>query len=356
MTKTEAKILLKKWFRQHHAHLPWRPDNLNEKRNPYFVWISEIMLQQTQVEAVKKHYENWVKDYPDVFTLARADETDVLLHWQGLGYYSRAKNIHKTAGILAEKWNGKFPQTRPELEALPGIGKYTAGAILSFAFHQKEPILDGNLIRIFSRLHLFDFLPAGKKETGIYWNEAANWAHDREPHQINEALMELGRVLCKVQNPLCGQCPLQKICKAGMQKRTAEFPPKKETIRENWSGVILVIESTDQKILSIRESDARFLKNQRSLPLFEYSKAHTRGLPGAAEKWVSPEAIADYQWLSKPVRHSITKFKMECGVLHIRLKKKAPKNNPMWVPRIQTSNAFANKLCLKALELIEAQS
>ncbi len=311
------------------------------------------MLQQTQVEAVKKHYENWIADFPDVFTLARAEEADVLIHWQGLGYYSRAKNIHKTAKILAEKSNGLFPQTRRELEALPGIGKYTAGAILSFAFHQKEAILDGNLIRIFSRLYLFDFLPESKKEAEIYWNIAADWARDPAPHQINEALMELGRIICKVQNPLCGKCPLQKICKACAQKCTPEFPPKKETARENWSGVILVIESADHKILSVRESDAPFLKNQRSLPMFEYSKAHAKGFPGAAEKWVSSEDIAGFHWLAKPVRHSITKFKMECSILHIRLKRKAPKNNPMWVASSQTSKTFANKLCLKSLEALK---
>ena len=147
---------LREWFRANAAELPWRPADLDALRDPYAVWISETMLQQTQVSTVKDYFIRWMKRFPDVETLAKAEEAEVFNYWQGLGYYSRARNILKTAKIVASHQN-KMPETRKELEALPGIGAYTAGAILSLAYHKREAILDGNLVRIFSRLYELAF-------------------------------------------------------------------------------------------------------------------------------------------------------------------------------------------------------
>ncbi len=335
------------WFLKQRASLPWRPEDPHAKRDPYAVWISEVMLQQTQVETVRKHYIAWLRDFPSVDDLAQADEENVLLHWQGLGYYSRAKNLHKAAKILIEKYNGVFPKTRLEIEALPGIGKYTAGAILSMARHESEPILDGNLIRIFSRLHRWNFLPTSKPEQDIYWNEARTWSQGENAYIINEALMEMGRTLCKPQNPLCPDCPLHKKCKAASEHCTSQYPPRKKSIQETWHGVIVIIESADGKIFSVQEEDTPFLKGQRGLPLFEFSKAHGQGFPGKAERWITPESIEEYHWCGA-IKHAITKYKIECQVLYIRSKDKS-KKSAHWIARANIKQAFANSLNLKAL-------
>ena len=185
---TQSLKILRAWFKKNVAELPWRPIDLDAPRDPYAVWISETMLQQTQVSTVRDYFVKWMKRFPNVATLAKASEEEVFKYWQGLGYYSRARNILKTAKLIAESGTQKngtpkngtqnFPQTRKELEALPGIGAYTAGAILSLAYHQREAILDGNLVRIFSRLYALDFLPtdkssAGKNPSEIYWNYAS---------------------------------------------------------------------------------------------------------------------------------------------------------------------------------------
>ena len=183
---------LRNWFKKNRADLPWRPAHIDDFRDPYIVWISETMLQQTQVTTVVEYFLRWLKKFPTVQNLAIASEQEVFSLWQGLGYYSRARNILRTAKLLAEKYNGQFPTFRKDLENLPGIGAYTAGAILSMAYHKNEAILDGNLIRIFSRYYLIDFLPIDKVGRDIYWQHAIQIASQSKAYIHNEALMELG--------------------------------------------------------------------------------------------------------------------------------------------------------------------
>lgn len=347
-----AESALKRWFLKHREALPWRAESALAFRDPYAVWISEVMLQQTQVGTVKEHYIRWMRDYPTIRALARAKEENVLLHWQGLGYYSRAKNIHKAAQILVQSHNAEFPKSRSEIEALPGIGKYTAGAILCFARHEPEAILDGNLIRIFSRLHAWSVLPDSKKNSDVYWNEARNWSTGKESFITNEALMELGRIVCRAKNPDCEKCPLSAICKALAEKNVNAYPPKKRNTQKSWTGVVAVIESADGKILAVNGNSA-FLKNQRTLPLFEFSKAHAKGFPGAASEYIPIEDVAHYEWLGS-FRHSITIHRMECEVLYIRSKKKAD-GSQIWIPSSEAKSAFANSLSLKALRIYRAR-
>lgn len=345
---SQAEAALKRWFLKHRAALPWRAGNPYAFRDPYAVWISEVMLQQTQVEAVKQHFMRWMRDYPGIRALASAGEEAVLLHWQGLGYYSRAKNIHRTAQILLQRYNAAFPETREEIEALPGIGKYTAGAIQSFARHKAEAILDGNLIRIFSRLHTWNFLPDSKRNSNVYWNEARAWCAGTESFITNEALMELGRTVCKAKNPGCDSCPLSPICTAYAEKSTGAYPPKKKSVQKSWTGVVAVIESADGKILAVNGAPP-FLKDQRTLPLFEFSKAHAKGLPGAIEAFIPAENVSHYEWVGS-FRHSITIHRMECAVLYIRSKKRAD-NLREWIPAKSAATTFANSLSIKALKI-----
>ncbi|MBR4398697.1 MAG: A/G-specific adenine glycosylase [Fibrobacter sp.] len=346
---------LRDWFKKKAAELPWRPADLDAPRDPYAVWISETMLQQTQVSTVRDYFVRWMKRFPDIETLAKASEEEVFKYWQGLGYYSRARNILKTAKAVS----GEMPRTRKELESLPGIGAYTAGAILSLAYHQREAILDGNLVRIFSRLYALDFLPTdknkleGKSACEIYWDYAREIADSPKAYMHNEALMELGRTVCKIKNPDCANCPLQAGCKAFAENRTAEFPPAKKHIQKDWHGTVLVIESADHKILAVHGGQ-KFFKNQFTLPHFESPRNATAGLPAQAEAYMNADQVTSVQNIGK-FKHNITVHKIECDVLHIRLKTKAPQRSApelQWVKRSEASDFFANSFCLKALALL----
>jgi len=230
--------LLLNWYQQHGRTLPWRdhPDS-------YAVWVSEIMLQQTRVETVIPYFEKWMKLFPDVSALANASEQDVLNAWEGLGYYSRARNLHKAAKIIVEKFNGNLPRDLIDLRSLPGIGRYTVGAIASMAFGMDEPTLDGNLRRVFARLFdvsEFADSPAGEK---ILWELAAQNMPKGQAGDYNQALMDLGATICVPKNPRCLLCPLMKICesrKNGTQDVRPVLKPKKAVPRHVHVAAVII--------------------------------------------------------------------------------------------------------------------
>ena len=355
---------LRDWFKKSAAELPWRPADLDAPRDPYAVWISETMLQQTQVSTVREYFIRWMKRFPDIETLANSSEEEVFRYWQGLGYYSRARNILKTAKAvtLEERSSNSvhkktLPDSRKELEALPGIGAYTAGAILSLAYHQQEAILDGNMVRIFSRFYALDFLPAESKSASeVYWNYAREIADSPMAYMHNEALMELGRTVCKIKNPDCEKCPLRSDCKAFAEKSISEFPPAKKHIQKDWHGTVLVIESADHKILAIHGGQ-KFFKNQFRLPHFESPRNATAGIPAQAEAYFNADQVASVKSIGK-FKHNITVHKIECDVLHIQLRSKAPvRNQPaktaheiQWIKCDFAQDFFANSFCLKAIQ------
>ena len=361
---------LREWFKANAAELPWRPADLDAPRDPYAVWISETMLQQTQVSTVRDYFTRWMKRFPDVEALAKAEEAEVFKYWQGLGYYSRARNILKTAKIVAALRQAqepcKMPETRKELEALPGIGAYTAGAILSLAYHQREAILDGNLVRIFSRLYELDFLPtdkgsANKNCTEIYWEYAREVADSPKAYMHNEALMELGRTVCKTKSPLCETCPLRGECRAFQDGRTTEFPPAKKRTEKSWHGTVLVVESADEKILAVNGGQ-KFLDKQLALPHFESARHATVALPAKAEDYINADEVKSVEYCGT-FRHSITVHKIECDVLHVQLLTKAkashlPTENSdkptafEWIEKAKAFETFANSFSLKALKKV----
>jgi A/G-specific adenine glycosylase len=214
------------WYRQQGRTLPWRghPD-------PYAVWVSEIMLQQTRVEAVIPYFEKWMQLFPTVKDLAKASEQDVLNAWEGLGYYSRARNLHKAARIVVEQHQGELPRDLKELRKLPGIGRYTVGAIASIAFNMDEPTLDGNLRRVYARL--FDVSEPADSPAGenLLWKLAAEHLPKGQAGDYNQALMDLGATVCLPRNPRCLICPMMDICEAranGTQEQRPVLKPKKE--------------------------------------------------------------------------------------------------------------------------------
>lgn len=214
---------LLKWYDNNAVELPWR----RQDATPYHIWLSEIMLQQTQVNTVVDYYNRFLDHYPTINNLAGASLDEVLKRWEGLGYYSRARNLYKTAQIIADDYDGTFPKTVDELLKLPGIGRYTAGAIASIAFDVQAPVLDGNVIRIFSRLLDIDEDVKSSAVQNRLWEQAEEWVPEKRPGDYNQALMELGRTVCKPRNPLCETCPINSYCVAFANGTQAERPVKK---------------------------------------------------------------------------------------------------------------------------------
>ena len=223
---SELPRLLLPWYQQNHRELPWRAD-----RQPYHIWLSEIMLQQTRVEAVKGYYTRFLSALPDIPALAGCD--DELLHklWEGLGYYSRVRNLKKAAQVIMEQYDGVFPTNHAQVLALPGIGAYTAGAICSIAFNQPTPAVDGNVLRVVSRL-TDDPSPIDLPETKRRVNRLLSGIYPAEAGDFTQALMELGATVCGPNRaPDCGRCPCKGLC-LGFQKGTAEKLPVKSPKRE----------------------------------------------------------------------------------------------------------------------------
>lgn len=218
---------LLRWWDAHKADLPWR-----STADPYAVWVSEIMLQQTQITTVIPYYERWMGRFPTVQALAAAPLSDVLKLWEGLGYYSRARNLHAAAQRVVNEYNGRLPTTAAGLMKLKGIGRYTAGAIASIAFNEPVPVLDGNVIRVLSRLVDLD---ADVTQTAVkkqLWALAGSLVPQDRPGDFNQALMELGQQVCTPQQPTCLLCPLSDLCRArrrGTQLERPVKPPRKNT-------------------------------------------------------------------------------------------------------------------------------
>jgi A/G-specific adenine glycosylase len=215
---------LLQWYDNHARILPWRENPI-----PYAVWISEIMLQQTRVEAVKPYFDRWMKSFPDLLSLANASEDEVLKLWEGLGYYSRARNLHKAARLVAEKFGGSLPSSFDELRSLPGIGEYTAGAIGSIAFGLPVPCVDGNVLRVVTRLtaEQADIGTAAAKKLLTEW--VRDIVPKDRPGDFNQAMMELGATVCLPNGmPKCDVCPLAFLCEAHIQGRATDFPVKGE--------------------------------------------------------------------------------------------------------------------------------
>jgi A/G-specific adenine glycosylase len=218
-----AKDLLV-WSQEHgRKNLPWQ----SSPPNIYHVWLSEIMLQQTQVATVVNYFNNFIINFPTLVELANADEEEVLTSWVGLGYYSRARNLHKSAKIILSEYQGIFPSSYLELIALPGIGESTAGAILSLAYNQSQPILDGNVKRVLSRYHRVVGHYSDSKVLKELWQLAKYHTPSKQNANYTQAIMDLGATICVPRKPLCSRCPVSRNCRANLCNDQASFPQKK---------------------------------------------------------------------------------------------------------------------------------
>lgn len=219
---------LLRWYDQHAVTMPWRTLPGMGIAEAYQVWLSEIMLQQTQVETVIPYFNRFLARFPTVTALATAPLDDVLKLWEGLGYYSRARNLHKAAQMIVSDYSGVFPSDVENLLMLPGIGRYTAGAIASIAFSVRAPVLDGNVIRVFSRLIDLPDDVTQPATLNKLWTLAEAHVPNTRPGDYNQSLMELGRTICKPRAPLCNACPLRDICRAFANGTQTERPVKRK--------------------------------------------------------------------------------------------------------------------------------
>ncbi len=311
------------WYLENKRVLPWR-----KNRDPYPIWISEIMLQQTTVKAVIPYFNNFMERFPSVQDLAKAPESEVLEKWTGLGYYSRARNIHKAAKALASM--SQFPNSYLELQELPGLGPYTSRAISSQAFGEQVGVVDGNVIRVYSRLN---------NDFELWWNRAAQikiqtWAnkqvHGVNPSDMNQALMELGSTVCTPKSPQCFLCPLQKECLAFKNKTQKELPikkPKKEFQTWSWQALIYI---KNKKIFLTRDHEAPFLKKQYCLP-------------GQSKRLKDKPLKFDF-------KHSITCYKIFGSSRKVN---SAPKAKGIWVLPTDVSKHAPFSLIQKTLQSLE---
>ena len=256
---------LLRWYRANRRDLPWR-----RTADPYAIWVSEIMLQQTQVATVLPYYRAFLERFPDVATLAAAVENDVLAQWTGLGYYRRARSLHQGARDVMRLHGGKIPADAVTLRTLPGIGRYTAGAIASIAFDCTEPILDGNVRRVLSRWFGIDGAGLGKgEEERRLWDLAGHLVRGSSPGDLNQALMELGATTCLPREPACTACPLRNACFARANDAVERLPsatPRKKSITVR-VGVAVIRRSG--KVLLERPDDVNPFRGTWDLPAVE---------------------------------------------------------------------------------------
>ncbi len=281
------------WYDKNKRNLPWRNTN-----NPYFIWLSEIILQQTRVDQGLPYFEKFVNHYPSVYELAIADEQEILNDWQGLGYYSRARNLHKTAKEVVDIYKGVFPSTYIELLKLTGIGPYTAAAIASFAFDEAKAVVDGNVYRVLSRV--FDIEEAIDSTQGKKTFESlANELIDKNNSAIyNQAIMEFGALQCVPVNPSCIICPLQFQCLAYKNKTITQRPLKSKKTKVTPRYFVYVVElSSNQTIRIEKRKEKGIWQHLYQFPLLEFM---------SIEEKQSYLASLKYKFISKEYKHILS--------------------------------------------------
>ncbi|MCC6123799.1 MAG: A/G-specific adenine glycosylase [Pirellulales bacterium] len=299
------------WFDLHAKDLPWR-----KRKDAYSVWISEIMLQQTQVATVCGYFERFLRAFPTVDNLAQAEEEQVLRLWEGLGYYRRARQLHKAAKFLVAEHGGEFPREIDAVRRLPGIGRYTAGAILSIAYDIPQPILEANTLRVYSRLLGYEGDPHSSAGQKLLWSMAEAVIPKTRSGRVNQALMELGREVCKARNALCDNCPVAPLCKAlekGLQNRIPR-PKAKPKIEEVCEAAVVVRRRS--RVLLVKRGDGGRWAGLWDFPRFPLNAEH----PAARRKELidgvrrlTGVTIAPGELL-QTLQHSVTRFRitLEC--------------------------------------------
>ena len=350
------------WFAKNARDLPWR-----RTRNPYPIWISEIMLQQTQVKTVVPYWERWIHKLPTIQSVAKTSPAKLHKLWEGLGYYTRVRNLQKAAQQILTQHDGKFPENFDDILALPGIGRYTAGAICSIAFNQPTPVLDGNVVRVLTRLFGIAANPRKQKTSALLWNLAkklVETAFEQEPSapdrrrakllpllgeragvravvehtsrnscsHLNQSLMELGAVICTPRSPNCTLCPVRKLCVAYRKGQQEEFPnlaPRATPTSRRFA----VFVAERRGCFLVRQRPASVVNAHLwEFPNVELSRGHADLRAAAGFVFgTAPEAIEPLCSL----RHSITRYRITLEAYRVQLRKLPLKHTGVWLTRAQ---------------------
>ena len=301
---TSSALLL--WYDNHQRDLPWR----RHQNNPYYIWLSEIMLQQTTVVTVAPYFNKFIEIWPTIEQLAECPLDDVLIQWAGLGYYARARNLHKCAGVITSNFKGAFPDTMAELLNLPGIGPYTAAAICAIAFQKSETVMDGNVERVISRLFKYDGqLPSAKAK---FYALAQRQTPQERAGDYAQAMMDLGATICTPKAPKCTICPLKNSCNG---KDIAETLPRKapKAIKPKRYGWAFFITNDQNQILLRKRPEKGLLGKMAEIPGTKWLTGETLPLDDALK--YSPVTLNCWQELAGNIRHTFTHFHLELSVI-----------------------------------------
>lgn len=312
---TEISPRLLSWYGKEGRVLPWR-----ENRDPYRIWLSEIMLQQTTVAAVIPYYARFLQRFPTIESLAAAPLDDVISLWAGLGYYSRARNLHRGAQKIVSE-HPDFPDTLEGLLALPGIGRSTAGAILSIAFDKPAPILDGNVRRVLVRLFAWQEDPRSSRAEKQLWQWAEALTSNQHPHDYAQAIMDLGATVCVPRTPLCESCPLRELCQAFKQGCATLLPVARKQVKlPVRRQVALLVKSSGNYLIRQRPTEG-FLGGLWEFPVVEVS--HEQDHRQTAVRLLADLGLAGDVCEIGAVRHAYSHFKLELAVFRVEVEKKA---------------------------------
>ena len=324
------------WFAESARPLPWR-----RTRDPYAIWVSEVMLQQTQVKTVLPYWERWMRALPNVEALAKARPARLHKLWEGLGYYTRVRNLQRAARVIREKYAGRFPRSFEDVLGLPGIGRYTAGAICSIAFNQPRPVLDGNVMRVLARVYGVAGDPRERAVNTRLWalaedlvRCAAKLKAQRGCSALNQSLMELGAVVCTPQQPRCEACPVSKQCVACREGRVKELPGRRQRARV----------TARRFVAFVAQRDGRFLVRQRpagvvNAHLWEFPNVEVApgdaDLKGAARKILGVRSVRLEPLTT--IKHSITRYRITLEAYRVTPGRKGRrrKTKERWVERRQ---------------------
>lgn len=309
------------WYAENGRELPWR-----NNPEPYAVWVSEVMLQQTQVSTVLPYFERWMRRFPTLTALAAAEEADVLSHWQGLGYYSRARSLLKGARVVVTELSAQLPRDVHSLKRLPGIGAYTAGAVASIAYEQDTPVVDGNVIRVLTRVFALGGDPTKKPLQNQLWSLAAVLIPKGQARHFNQALMELGALVCSPKTPRCLDCPVRTLCAAHAQGQELKYPEKKKPpaiTRQEHTAIML--KRRGRLLLLQNAADAQ---RWASMWMFPTLEQHPGESPrDAAQRRVQELFGQGGEVLERltEVVHSVTRYRIQLSLVEVSVNDSLPR-------------------------------
>jgi len=336
--------LLLRWFSVHARDLPWR-----RSRDPYAIWVSEIMLQQTQVKTVIPYWERWMRELPTLQSVAKASPAKLHKLWEGLGYYTRVRNSQRAAQVMVAEHGGRFPENFAAVLALPGVGRYTAGAICSIAFNQPTPVLDGNIIRVLTRLFGITTNPREKQTNVRLWHlaselvlhasrpvaakrsESSSTPHASPCSHLNQALMELGAVICTPRAPACAECPVRVLCVARKQNLQEQLPNSAQRTKMTARRFIAFVVERNGRLL-VRQRPAGVLNSQ----LWEFPNLEI--LDDATPLQLARKAFGRAPAKLEPlgtIRHSITRYRITLEVCRAELSNSALRTEGYWLTQPQ---------------------